>query len=104
MDASEIFSNIVSYSKADQVSFSGRRCQDTLLVTFEDNGIPFDPLKVREECREFEALDQGGMGIMFARRNSRSMVYSRIDGRNVLLMVFDADERWASPRTDVACP
>ena len=100
----EIFSNIVSYSKADQVSFSGRRCQDTLLVTFEDNGIPFDPLKVREECREFEALDQGGMGIMFARRNSRSMVYSRIDGRNVLLMVFDADERWASPRTDVACP
>lgn len=98
----EIFSNIVSYSKADQVSFSGRRCQDAWLITFEDNGIPFDPVKVREECREFEELDQGGMGIMFARRNSRSMVYSRIDDRNVLMMVFDADERRASPRTDVA--
>lgn len=87
----EIFSNIASYSGADQVSFSSRRCKDAWLVTFEDNGIPFDPVKAREACREFEELDQGGMGIMFARRNSRSMAYSRIDGTNVLMMVFDAD-------------
>ena len=86
------------------MSFSGRRCQDAWLVTFEDNGIPFDPVKAREACREFEEMDQGGMGIMFARRNSRSMIYSRVDGRNVLMMVFDTDDRRASPRTDAACP
>ena len=40
---------------------------------------------------EFEELDQGGMGITFARMNSRDMIYSRIDDRNVLTMVFDAD-------------
>ena len=32
------------------------------------------------------------MGVKFARMNSREMIYNRIDGRNVLTMLFDADD------------
>ena len=88
----EIFVNIVSYSGADQVIFRMRRNLNTCLVTFDDNGVAFDPVSAEHSGVEFEALDQGGMGIFFARRIAKDMIYSRINGRNVLTMVFDAGE------------
>ena len=88
----EIFVNIVHYAGADQISFGSKRIGNTWLVTYIDNGIAFDPVKAERKDLEFEKLDQGGMGIMAARMNSREMIYNRIDGRNVLTMVFDADD------------
>ena len=88
----EIFVNIVHYAGADQISFGSKRVGNTWLVTYIDNGIAFDPVKAERKDLEFEKLDQGGMGIMAARMNSREMIYNRIDGRNVLTMVFDADD------------
>ena len=88
----EIFVNIVHYAGADQISFGSKRIGDTWLVTYIDNGIAFDPVKAKRKDIEFEKLDQGGMGIMAARMKSREMIYNRIDGRNVLTMVFDADD------------
>ena len=89
----EIFVNIVRYAGAKQVRFTGRRCGELWLAVFEDDGVAFDPVKAELKSVEFETLDQGGMGILFARANSRDMIYSRIDGSNVLAMVFDADDR-----------
>lgn len=86
----EIFANIVSYSGADQVIFRMRRSGNTCLVTFDDNGTAFDPVSAERSDLEFEALDQGGMGIFFARRIAKDMIYSRIGDRNVLTLVFDA--------------
>ena len=86
----EIFVNIVSYSGADQVIFRMRRSPNTCLVTFDDNGAAFDPVSAERSDVDFEALDQGGMGIFFARRIAKDMIYSRIGDRNVLTMVFDA--------------
>ena len=88
----EIFVNIVHYAGADQISFGSKRIGNTWLVTYIDNGIAFDPVKAERKDLEFEKMDQGGMGIMAARMNSREMVYNRIDGRNVLTMVFDEDD------------
>ena len=85
----EIFVNIVSYSGADQVAFSSKRCGNVLVLTYEDNGIPFDPVKAEREKGELEDLDRGGMGILIARRNSKDIIYNRIGNRNVLTMVFD---------------
>ena len=85
----EIFVNIVSYSGTDQVVFSSKLCGNVWMLTYEDNGIPFDPVKAEWEKGEFEDLDRGGMGILIARRNSKDIIYNRIGNRNVLTMVFD---------------
>ncbi len=87
----EMFTNIVNYSGCDQIVFGGKRSGDAYLVTFDDNGSAFDPVKAVPEKKKFEELAFGGMGITIARANSRDMAYSRIDGRNVLLMEFDAE-------------
>ena len=61
------------------------------MLTYEDNGISFDPMKAEWENGEFEDLDRGGMGILIARRNSKDIIYNRIGNRNVLTMVFDTE-------------
>ena len=86
----EIFVNIVSYSGADQIVFRSKRSGNTWMATYEDDGAAFDPVKAERKSVEFEDLDQGGMGILVARRNTRDMIYNRIGGRNVLTLVFDA--------------
>ncbi len=85
----EIFVNIVSYSKAQRVGFFCKRTDDSFSVVFYDDGIPFDPTKRLFADRDFEDLDMGGIGIMIARNSSREMVYSRIDGKNILKLVFE---------------
>ena len=85
----EIFINIVNYSQADNVYYSCNRSGDVYSVTFSDNGIPFDPVNARIRKKEFEELDTGGMGIVFASRNSKEMIYNRTDDRNVLTLRFE---------------
>ncbi len=85
----EIFTNIVNYSGADQILFRTKRSGDVYLVSYIDNGAAFNPVEARPEKKKFEDLAFGGMGIIIARTNSRDMIYSRIDDRNVLLMEFD---------------
>lgn len=87
----EIFTNIVNYSQADQIVFSSKRSGSIWLITYDDNGIEFDPVKEKRETGEFEDLDQGGMGIIIARRIAKDMIYNRVNNRNVLTMVFDVD-------------
>lgn len=89
----EIFCNIVDYSGADEVVFSARLLGDDYLVTYVDDGVAFDPVEAAVRERAFEELAFGGMGIMIARTYAKDMAYSRTDGRNVLLLVFDATWR-----------
>ena len=89
MVCEEMFSNIVNYSKADQVSFSCENKEGLYSVTFTDNGIPFDPVHSSQKKRDFEDLDQGGMGIHLARMNTKEMIYSRNNDKNVLILVFE---------------
>ena len=88
----EIFTNIVNYSGANEISYTGKRSGNSWTATFTDNGVAFDPMSEEREMPEFSELDQGGMGIMFARMISREMIYERTGGRNVLTMIFDADD------------
>ncbi|SFG45428.1 ATP-binding SpoIIE family protein phosphatase [Oribacterium sp. WCC10] len=85
----EIFSNIVNYSEAGNVSFSCERIGNIYSVTFFDDGIPFDPVKTSVNKKEFEELDKGGIGLMMARKNSKEMIYNRIEDRNILTLKFD---------------
>lgn len=88
----EIFANIVAYSGADNVYFTSKRSGDTYSVSFSDNGVPFDPVMAKVQDKEFEELDNGGMGIMLARMYSREMNYNRIDDRNYLVLKFNTKE------------
>ena len=85
----EIFTNIVNYSGAKEVSFYCERTEKLYSVSFTDDGVPFDPVNCNLKDKRFEELDTGGMGIKLARMNTKEMSYTRTGGRNQLLLRFE---------------
>jgi len=84
----EALTNIVNYSGARHLSYSCA-CRDGLLkVSLSDDGAPFDPTAADIEEREFEMLDNGGMGLNLIRQTASSLSYERKDGRNQLTLYF----------------
>jgi anti-sigma regulatory factor (Ser/Thr protein kinase) len=59
---------------------------DAVVLQFEDEGRPFDPLQAAEPRRPASLADAqpGGLGLMLVRRLARAVEYRRIDGRNLL--------------------
>lgn len=84
----EWIANVVSYSGAKQFAFSVRREEETLLLAFSDDGMPYDPTENQEELADFDDLDQGGMGLSLIRQTASRMEYSRSENRNILLLWF----------------
>ena len=84
----EALSNIVYYSGASSLDFSCKTDGGRFRVAFSDNGVPFDPTAVISENREFERLDNGGMGLNLIRRCVSSMHYERKEDRNILTLFF----------------
>lgn len=88
----EIFSNIVFYGFGDdldhmitlQLFIEG----DSLIMTLQDEGIPFNPLNVQMGHRDkpLEERDKGGMGIILAKNLMDQMEYRRERGKNILRM------------------
>ena len=84
----EALANIVHYSHAEHLAFSCIREDDTLLVAFQDDGIPFDPVTEQAENKEFDSLDSGGMGLRIIRQSSSEMSYERKGNLNELTLYF----------------
>ncbi len=63
---------------------------EQVVLRFEDDGMPFDPLSTDAPPRpaSIEQAEPGGLGLMFVRERSRSMVYERRHGRNVLTVAL----------------
>ena len=88
----EIFSNIVFYGFGDDLehnitlhlAIEG----DALVLTLQDEGIPFNPLNVQigRKDKPLEERDKGGMGIILAKNLMDKMEYRRERGRNILRM------------------
>ena len=85
----EIFANIISYSGADSIYFYCSADADMYTVRFSDNGAYFDPTAYVSPEKDFEALDDGGMGIMLAKMNTNEMIYERIKDRNLITLHFN---------------
>ena len=85
----EVLANIVNYSGADHLDFRCEMQPGTLLVSFSDDGTPFNPIAFPSVEREFELLDKGGMGLNIIRQNASGMKYERKDDRNVFTLSFD---------------
>ena len=84
----EIFANIISYSGADSIYFSCSAGADMYTVRFSDNGVDFDPTAYISPEKDFEELDEGGMGIMLAKMYTSEMIYERVKERNLITLRF----------------
>ena len=110
--ADEIYSNICRYSGATRAVCSMARRGADLVVTFADDGTPFDPTKAPEPDVTLSAEERaiGGLGIHLVRKMTKSMTYERLEpngapgategderacgaegrGTNVLTLTFEA--------------
>lgn len=87
----EIFGNIVNYAYGDDsgpVTVQFETCREPLsvIITFEDQGIPFDPLTTEEPDVTLSADQRkiGGLGIFIVKKTMDKVDYEYRDGRNIL--------------------
>jgi sigma-B regulation protein RsbU (phosphoserine phosphatase) len=86
----EIFANICNYSYTDAVEkeYVTIRIlnQNEVILEFEDTGIAFDPLSETNPDIEKNIKERkvGGLGIYMVKKLAKSVVYNRINNKNVL--------------------
>jgi len=90
----ELFVNIARYAYApDQGSATIRIQADadahTVMITFIDSGIPYDPLVKPDPDVTLSAEERqiGGLGIYMVKKSMDDILYEYRDGRNVLTII-----------------
>jgi anti-sigma regulatory factor (Ser/Thr protein kinase) len=98
----EIVANIVNHGAVDgrqpDVRVTLEPCSDSIILTFDDDGVPFDPRGRPEPVppRSMDEAKVGGFGLVLVRRAASSLDYLRTtEGRNRLIVRL--------PRTGHAC-
>jgi sigma-B regulation protein RsbU (phosphoserine phosphatase) len=84
----EIFVNIVNYAYENgegNISIEISALNEAV-ITFEDNGIPFNPLEKEPPNLDLDIIDRniGGLGIFMTRKIMDNMKYTRHDFKNIL--------------------
>jgi anti-sigma regulatory factor (Ser/Thr protein kinase) len=94
LSCEEVLLNIVSYAYPDGEGQLGILWEDDterrlLNVTFEDSGIPFNPLQKEEPDLTIPMREKkiGGLGIMMVRKLTDEVRYAYIDGKNRLTLI-----------------
>lgn len=88
----ELFTNIVSYGFEEesehQIKFSLTKCEDTLVVDVEDDGIPFNPLEAtgHQQSQDLDSINIGGLGIHLIKKMVDNIDYRRIEGKNKVIL------------------
>ena len=87
----ELFSNIAYYAykpNVGPVTVQVDVEEDPLsvIITFMDNGVPFDPLKKADPDTSLSAEDRqiGGLGIFMVKKTMDLVSYEYRDGKNIL--------------------
>lgn len=86
----EIFVNIAHYaypeSEGDAVIYVEPGEGPSVTITFEDEGIPYDPLKNEDPDITLSAEDRpiGGLGIFMVKKSMDEVSYEYKDGKNRL--------------------
>lgn len=86
----EIVANVVNYGAVPgqelQLHVTLQCLPATIVLTFEDNGVQFDPCQPRAAPVQPKSLDEarpGGFGLILVRHAARSLTYERTaDGQN----------------------
>ena len=86
----EIYSNVVRYSGAEEAWISASVEAGQLVLSFEDNGVPFDPTTVGDPDIALSAEEReiGGLGIFMVRKAASSMDYAYKDNKNILTVRY----------------
>ena len=87
----EIFVNIASYaypSGDGDVTICAEGGPDSVIVEFQDSGIPYDPLSKSDPDVSLSAEDReiGGLGIYMVKKLMDSVKYRHEDGRNIMMI------------------
>ncbi|MCC8015687.1 MAG: ATP-binding protein [Eubacterium sp.] len=87
----ELFGNIVHYAYHPEVGPATVRVEVTedplaVIITFIDNGVPYDPLKTADPDITLSAEERqiGGLGIYIVKKSMDEITYEYKDGRNIL--------------------
>lgn len=84
----EVYSNIVNYSGAAWAGVTCTADGGCITVKFRDNGTRFDPTQMEDPdvAAALDDRDMGGLGIYMTKRLMDSVVYSRKQGKNILVL------------------
>lgn len=87
----ELFSNIVHYAYHPEVGPATVRVEVvedplSVVITFIDQGVPYDPLSKADPDVKLSAEEReiGGLGIYIVKKNMNEITYEYKDGRNIL--------------------
>ena len=86
--ADEVLANTRSYSGAAHIRILFALQDNTVIVTFSDDGSPYDPLTCKEPdtTAPAELRPIGGLGILLIKRMMDSVSYQHKDGLNILTL------------------
>ena len=87
----ELFGNIAHYAYNPEVGSATVRVEViedplTVVITFIDNGVPYDPLAKADPDTTLSAeeRDIGGLGIYMVKKSMDDIIYEYKDGQNIL--------------------
>lgn len=87
----ELFSNIAYYAYNPEIGSATVRVEVTedplvVVITFIDNGVPYDPLAKADPdtTLSIEERDIGGLGIYMVKKTMDDVSYEYKDGQNIL--------------------
>lgn len=87
----ELFGNIAHYAYHPEVGSATVRVEVTedplaVIITFIDNGVPYDPLAAEDPDITLSAEERtvGGLGIYMVKKSMDEISYEYKDGQNIL--------------------
>jgi anti-sigma regulatory factor (Ser/Thr protein kinase) len=90
----EIFVNIAHYTYTPGAGDAVLRVElqenpRTVSITFEDRGVPYDPLAKEDPDVTLDAEERqiGGLGIYMVKKSMDEVKYRHEDGKNILTLV-----------------
>ncbi len=86
----ELFGNIAHYAYGKDTGDATVRVEVTeepaVIITFIDNGIPYNPLKKSDPdvTKDLEEREIGGLGIFMVKKSMDDITYEYKEGQNIL--------------------
>jgi anti-sigma regulatory factor (Ser/Thr protein kinase) len=87
----EVVSNVIRHGGAAHIEVSIASADRALVLSFEDDGPPFDPLQHPSPVlpKTLEEANVGGLGLFLVRKVSSALHYERTpDARNRLIVTI----------------
>jgi sigma-B regulation protein RsbU (phosphoserine phosphatase) len=91
----EIYSNIHQYSGASWAQVFCKIDSEKMILTFKDDGVPYNPLMLAEPDTSLSAeeRDPGGLGILMVKKMSSDLSSAYEDGCNALTVTIKLDAK-----------